>query len=110
MKTTTNTETTSKVVKASSDLVAKVQQLTEVRSEIARLEKLKEALSAEIREAFGEGETLVHRNIEVARLSFRSREITNETLLKTEFVEAYEATRKVITYPVIVSLYKEQTN
>ena len=93
--------------KASGEVVAKIQKLVEVRAELGRLEQLKKELTSEIEEAFGESETLVHRNIEVARLSKRSRNTTNEETLKTEFPEVYDATRKLIEYSVIVTLYKE---
>ena len=91
-------------VKAPKALVAKIDEFAAVKAEITRLEKIKETLDAEIKEAFGAGDLLVHHGVEVARLDWRNRPSTNEALLKASFPEAYEATRRNTRYSVIVNI------
>lgn len=92
--------------KATGKIVEIVSEFASVKAEIARLEKIKANLTAEITEAFGEATVLTHRNIEIARLDTRKRTSTDEALLAEQFPEVYEATRKTTTYNVIVNIYK----
>lgn len=105
-----------KTAKGSKVVVEQVKQLVEVRAEIARLEKLKSALTAEIESVFGvdkkamttEFETLTHNNIEFARIDLRVRKGVDTEKLATDFPEAYEACfdPEFTKYFQIVSLYK----
>jgi hypothetical protein len=109
MATKTNNNTESNTAKASMKVVELIDRLTEVRAEITALEKVKSALTAEINEIFDNAgaDTLVHRNIEVARRDWRERAGTDETKLAEMFPEVYEQTRKTIRYSVLVSLYRK---
>jgi uncharacterized protein (UPF0335 family) len=108
------TQEVSKTTKGSKVVVDQVKQLTEIRAEIARLEKEKVALTAEIEKAFGvdkdsktsEFDTLTHNAIEFARLDWRSRKGVDLDKLAVEFPEAFEACQKPTIYSVIVSLFK----
>ena len=106
---TTITETNT--AKASLKVVALIDELTDVRAEITRLEKIKTALTAEVNEIFDNAgvDTLVHRNIDVARRDWRERSGTDEKKLAEMFPEVYEQTRKTTRYSVLVSLYKKAT-
>lgn len=105
---------TTEVAKGSKVVVAQVRELTEIRAEIAQLEKRKEALTAEIEKAFGVDKkaktsattTLTHNAIEFARLDWRSRKGIDSEKLALEFPEAFEACQKPTVYSVIVSLFK----
>lgn len=109
-----DTQVVTKAVKGSKVVVDQVKQLTEIRAEIARLEKEKVALTAEIEKAFGvdkeaktsEFDTLTHNAIEFARLDWRSRKGVDLDKLAVEFPEAFEACQKPTVYSVIVSLFK----
>jgi uncharacterized protein (UPF0335 family) len=111
-KATTSISTT----KATKVVVEQVRSLVEVRAEIARLEKEKLALTAEIEKAFGvnkeakfsDFDTLTHQGIEFVRYEWRSRKGIDEEKLAKEFPEAYEACFKAdkTVYGQIVSLYK----
>jgi glutamate-1-semialdehyde aminotransferase len=105
--------------KATAAMVATIEQLTDVRAEIARLEKIKKSLVSEIEQAFGEATTLIHRNLEVARLDWRSR----SNFDNKKFAEVLETTNpeiwkivkplfdncvSVSTYSVITSLFKRE--
>jgi predicted phage-related endonuclease len=111
---TTKTLEQTTTTKGSKVVVEQVKQLTEVRAEIARLEKQKEALTAEIEKAFGVDKkaktsnfiTLTHNGIEFARVDWRSRKGIDSEKLAVEFPEAYEACQKPTIYSVIVSLFK----
>jgi predicted phage-related endonuclease len=100
--------------KGSKVVVEQVRELVEVRAEIARLEKLKVALTEEIEKAFevdktaktSKFTTLTHNAIEFARLDWRSRKGVDLEKLAVEFPEAYEACQKPTVYSVIVSLFK----
>ena len=104
------------VGKATKITVEQVKELIEVRAEIARLEKRKEALTAEIEFVFGVDKkskrsrftTLKHNNIEFVRYDWRTRKGIDEEKLATDFPEAYEACYKAdkTIYGVIVSLFK----
>jgi hypothetical protein len=90
--------------------VALVEQLTEVRAEIARLEKLRKEISEQLDTLFDEGSNLlIHQNIDVLRRDWREREATDDEILK-EMVsdKIWNATRKKIRYSVLVSLYKSK--
>lgn len=105
---------TTEVAKGSKVVVEQVKQLTEIRAEIARLEKMKEALTAEIEKVFGVDKkaktsshsTLTHNGIEFARIDWRSRKGIDSEKLAVEFPEAFEACQKPTVYSVIVSLFK----
>lgn len=100
--------------KATKVVVKQVKELTEIRAEIAQLEKQKLALTAEIEKAFGVDKkaktskttTLKHNNIEFARLDWRTRKGVDLEKLAEKFPEAYEACQKPTVYSVIVSLFK----
>ncbi len=100
--------------KATKVVLEQVKQLTEIRAEIARLEKLKVAVTTEVEKAFGvdkkaktsEFATLTHNAIEFARLDWRSRKGIDSEKLALEFPEAFEACQKPSVYSVIVSLFK----
>ena len=100
--------------KGNKIVLEQVKQLTEIRAEIAMLEKQKVALTAEIEKAFGankttktsEFTTLTHNSIEFARLDWRSRKGIDSEKLAVDFPEAYEACQKPTVYSVIVSLFK----
>lgn len=104
------------VTKATKVTLEQVKELIEVRAEITRLEKRKEALTAEIEKVFGVDKkakvsafsTLKHNGIEFARYDWRSRKGIDEELLATRYPEAYEACFKAdkTIYGVIVSLFK----
>ena len=90
--------------------------MVEVRAEIARLEKLKVALTAQIESVFivdkdkktSEFDTLTHNGIEFARLDLRVRKGVDTEKLATNYPEAYEACfdPEMTKYFQIVSLYK----
>lgn len=109
-KTVENTTTT----KATKVVVEQVRELTEIRAEIASLEKRKKAVTEEIEKAFGvnkeaktsEHTTLIHNGIEFARLDWRTRKGVDLEKLAVEFPEAYEACQKPSIFSVIVSLFK----
>lgn len=100
--------------KASKVVLEQVKELVEIRAEITRLEKQKEALTAEIEKAFGvdkkaktsQATTLKHNNIEFARIDWRTRKGVDTEKLALEYPEAYEACQKPTIYSVIVSLFK----
>lgn len=104
------------VAKGTKIVLEQVKELTEIRAEITRLEKQKEALTAEIEKAFGvdkkaktsSATTLKHNGIEFARYDWRTRKGIDEKLLAEKFPEAYEACFKPdkTIYGVIVSLFK----
>jgi predicted phage-related endonuclease len=94
-------------VKATMEMVAKIGQFADLKAEIARLEKLKSALSEEIDSAFGDADILVHRNIDIARRDWRERKGTDEKMLAEKFPEAYEATRKTTRFSVIVNIFRK---
>lgn len=119
MTTTTKakaTTTTTSTTKATKVVVEQVRSLVEIRAEIGRLEKEKDALTAEIEKAFGVDkkakvsafDTLTHQGIEFVRYDWRTRKGIDEALLAEKFPEAYEACFKPnkTIYGVIVSLFK----
>lgn len=102
--------------KGTKVVVEQVKELVEVRAEIARLEKVKEALTAEVEKAFGVDKkaktskltTLTHNGIEFVRYEWRKRKGIDEEKLAKDFPEAYEACMKAdkTIYGLIVSLFK----
>jgi hypothetical protein len=92
--------------KATSKIVAAVSDFAAVKAKIVRLEKIKAALAETITEAFGDATTLVHRNIEIARLDERSKTTTDDAKLLKDFPEVHAATRKTTTYKVIVNIHR----
>jgi hypothetical protein len=115
MSVTTKAQATT-TTKATKLVVAQVRELVEIRAEIARLEKMKLAITAEIEIAFGvnktsktsEFDTLTHQGIEFARYDWRSRKGLDEAKLALEFPEAYEACFKAdkTVFGLVTSLYK----
>ncbi len=113
-KMTVQTVEQTTTTKATKVVLEQVKQLTEIRAEIARLEKLKVAVTTEVEKAFGvdkkaktsEFATLTHNAIEFARLDWRSRKGIDSEKLALEFPEAFEACQKPAVYSVIVSLFK----
>ena len=111
--TTTKTTTTTKATKV---VLEQVKQLVEVRAEIARLEKMKVALTSQIEQVFGvdkdtkttQFNTLTHNGIEFARIDLRVRKGVDTEQLAVEYPEAYEACfdPEFTKYFQIVSLYK----
>jgi ABC-type uncharacterized transport system fused permease/ATPase subunit len=103
-------------LKGSKIVVEQVRELVELRAEIGRLDKLKDALTAEVEKAFGVDKkaktstatTLTHNGIEFVRYDWRTRKGIDEALLAEKFPEAYEACFKPdkTIYGVIVSLFK----
>lgn len=83
------------VVKVSREIVALINELSEVRavanSANARVEELRKAIFAEVGKA---DLTLIHHNIEVARIIESNPERLNEDFLKENFPEAYQASVK----------------
>lgn len=104
-----NTNTETNTAKATLKVVEMIDELTDVRAEITRLEKIKSALTDKINELFdNEGvDTLVHRNIDVVRRDWRERSGTDEKMLADFFPDVYAATRKTTRYSVLVSLYRK---
>lgn len=104
------------VAKGSKVVVEQVRQLVDVRAEIARLEKLKDALTEEVEKAFGVDKkaktsrhtTLTHNGIEFVRYEWRKRKGIDEVLLAEKYPDAYEACMKPdkTIYGLIVSLFK----
>lgn len=102
--------------KATKITLEQVKELIEVRAEIARLEKRKDALTAEIEKVFGVDKeaktskhtTLKHNGIEFVRYDWRKRGGVDEKLLAEAFPSAYEACYKPdkTIYGVVVSLFK----
>jgi uncharacterized protein (UPF0335 family) len=118
MTTATKAKATTSIsaTKATRVVVEQVRSLVEIRAEIARLEKQKLALTAEIEKAFGvnkeaktsDFDTLLHQGIEFVRYDWRTRKGIDEEKLAKDFPEAYEACYKAdkTVYGQIVSLYK----
>ena len=114
-KTVVATDSTT-TAKATKIVVEQVKQLVEIRAEIARLEKLKVAVTTEVEKAFGVDKkaktststTLTHNGIEFVRYDWRNRKGLDEEKLALEFPEAYEACFKAdkTVYGQIVSLFK----
>lgn len=82
-------------VKVSRDVVALINELSEVRaianSADARVEELRKAIFAKVGKT---DQTLIHNNIEVARIVESNPVRLNEEFLKANFPEAYEASLK----------------
>ena len=90
--------------KATKEVVSKVDRFAEVKALIAGLEKEKEALTKELLEAFDGQTLLTHYGVEVARLDLRQRTSNDSKALALHFPEAYEATKRVTAYNVIVNI------
>lgn len=109
-----NTQQVQVATKGNKIVLEQVRQLVEIRAEIARLEKMKVAVTTEVEKAFGvnkeaktsEFTTLTHNAIEFARIDWRSRKGIDSEKLALEFPEAFEACQKPSVYSVIVSLFK----
>jgi hypothetical protein len=116
MSVKTEAVVATKATKGTKIVLEQVKQLVEVRAEIARLEKLKVALTAQIESVFivdkdkktSEFDTLTHNGIEFARLDLRVRKGVDTEKLATNYPEAYEACfdPEMTKYFQIVSLYK----
>jgi hypothetical protein len=80
--------------KVSKVLVAKVNEMAHLRTEIARLEKLAKSLRAEVLAEVGENPVvLIHNNIKVAKLSVVFTERADLDALRTDFVEVWNAVK-----------------
>ena len=101
---TTATQVGVSTAKATKEVVAKVDRFAEIKALIASLEVEKEFLTKEITSAFGEATLLTHHGVEVARLDKRSRTTADSKKLALEFPEAFEATKRVTAYSVIVNI------
>lgn len=88
-------DTPAGVVKVSREIVALINELSEIRavanSANARVEVLRKAIFAEVGKA---DLTLIHHNIEVARVIESNPVRLNEEFLQKNFPEAYEASLK----------------
>lgn len=107
-------------VKVSTKIVEAVLKFAEVKAQITELEKTKDELSKLITEAFGDSDLIIHRNLEVARRDWRTRETLSakelDSLIASELgdnPELAEIVQKLVsratkttTYPVIVTLYR----
>jgi hypothetical protein len=118
-------QTASRTKKVSKIVVAQVQELTNLRAEIASLEARKEALTKSLEVEFGKNSTtktsefdsLTHNNLDVARMDWRVRGGFNEktfmenlTVSNPELAELVKPHlglgRTETVYSVLVSLYK----
>ncbi len=80
--------------KVSKVLVNKVNEMARLRTEVARLEKLAEALRKEVLAEVGTDEVvLIHNNIKVAKLSVVITERPDLKALRSAFPEAWEAVK-----------------
>ena len=106
-KATAKQVTTAKV---SAKVVDLVNELVDVRAEITRLTKLKDEMTNSLNEIFdqSDADTLIHRNLEVARRITKMREGTDEKALETLFPEIWSQTRKVTIFTQINTLWKKQ--
>lgn len=88
-------QTTPEVVKVSRKVVELINELSEVRaiynSAEARVEELRKAIFTQVGKA---DLTLIHNNIEVARIIESNPERLNEQFLKENYPEAYQASLK----------------
>jgi hypothetical protein len=85
-------QTTPEVVKVTKAVVALINELAEVRSTYnsakARVEELRKAILT----AVGKADlTLVHHNIEVARIKEQTKMVVDTAFLKKHYPEAYQA-------------------
>ncbi len=105
-KATAKAITTAKV---SSKVVDLVSELVDVRAEITRLTKLKDEMTNSLNEIFDQtnADTLIHRNLEVARRITKMREGTDEKALAELFPEVWQATRKATIFTQINTLWKK---
>jgi hypothetical protein len=86
--TTENTRKVSKV------LVAKVNEMAHLRTEIARLEKLAGSLRKEVLAEVGSDPVvLIHNNIKVAKLSVVITERPDLDALRTAYPDAWDAVK-----------------
>lgn len=93
-KSATITTTTENTRKVSKVLVNKVSEMASLRTEIARLTKLADALREEVLDEVGREEVvLIHNNIKVAKLSVVITERPDLTLLRKDFVEVWNAVK-----------------
>jgi transcriptional regulator len=97
MATATKTQITKtqEVVKVSRKVVDLVNELSEVRAVYNASKKRVEELRDEVLEVVGKADlTLVHNNIEVARIIESAPVRLDEQFLKENYPEAYEASLK----------------
>jgi transcriptional regulator len=97
MATATKTQATKtqEVVKVSRKVVDLVNELSEVRAAYNASKKRVEELRDEVLEVVGKADlTLVHNNIEVARIIESAPVRLDEQFLKENYPEAYEASLK----------------
>lgn len=99
--------------KASKVVVEQVKELTSIRSEVKTLEGQAKKIVAILEKEFGKDEaaktsefdTLIHHNIEVARLSWRSRTNFNLDAFKDAFADLV-----VATHPEMADLLEVMVN
>lgn len=106
--------------KVSKTIVEAVEQFADIKAQLSELEKLKSELNKVITEAFGDTDLIIHRNIEIARRDWRTRETLSADTLdiliaerlgdKPELAEIVQKliadATKTSTYQVIVTLYR----
>lgn len=93
----------------SKEIVETAQRLAEVRATINKLNAEKTELTQVLEERFGKDsqnkvadyDTLIHRNLEVAKLKWITRTDIDRERLENEFPEAFEACQKENTYSVV---------
>jgi hypothetical protein len=82
-------------VKVTKAVVALINELAEVRSTYnsakARVEELRKAIFAVVGKA---DQTLIHHNIEVARIKEQTKMVVDIEFLQKNYPEAYEASLK----------------
>jgi len=93
----------------SKEIVEAAQKLAEVRAEINQLNAQKKELTELLELQFGKDNknkvadyaTLIHRNLEVAKLKWVTRTDIDRSKLEQEFPEAFEACQYSNTYSVV---------
>ena len=82
-------------VKVTKAIVALINELAEVRSTYnsakARVEELRQAIFAVVGKA---DQTLIHHNIEVARIKEQTKMVVDTDFLRDNYPEAYQASLK----------------
>ena len=87
--------------KVSKVVVANAERLAFVRAEVIRLEAEAKLLRDGLIAIAGEATTLIHNNLAIVEIAERESSRVDTKLLKELFPEAYEATLKTTTSPVV---------
>lgn len=95
------TQVAVETVKVSKVVVANAERLAFVRAEVIRLEAEAKLLREGLLAVANGATTLIHNNIAIVEISQRESARVDSKLLKSLFPEAYEATLKVTTSPVV---------